>query len=117
MDPMTIAIITAMAGKAVEVAGGEAMMTFTRRVRERFRGTPDQQALERAAEDPGNPEHSETLRATIRQAMADDPTLETLWTQARNESTANDDGVVNVFNGTAEKSIQLRDVHGDLTIN
>lgn len=37
--------------------------------------------------------------------------------QTRVDATANNEGVTNVFNGTAEKVIQLRNVHGGLTIN
>ena len=44
MDPMTMAIATAMAGKAVEVAGEpakEAVAGLVRKVREKFSRTSD----------------------------------------------------------------------------
>ncbi|TDE32721.1 hypothetical protein [Actinomadura sp. 6K520] len=118
-DPMTVAIATAMAGKAVEVAGEPvraAVAEMCRRVRERVRGRPaDEAALARAAEDP------EAVEGAVRRLLDDDPgfraELETLWNQAQTKASANDEGVVNVFNGRADKVVQLRDVQGDLNIN
>lgn len=115
-DPMTVAIATAMAGKAVEVAGEPvraAVAEISRRLRERFRTRPpDEAALARAAEDP------EALHTAIQRLLDEDPALrtelETLWNQA--QTTAADDAVVNIFNGRAEKVIQLRDIQGDLNI-
>lgn len=116
---MTVAIATALAGKAVEVAGEPvraAVAELARRVRERLRGQPsDEAALARAAQEP------EVLQGTVQRVLDDDPgfraELETLWNQAHTDVVATEDGVVNVFNGHAEKIVQFRDVHGDLHIN
>ncbi|WUH97648.1 hypothetical protein OHR68_29565 [Spirillospora sp. NBC_00431] len=113
-DEMTVAIATAMAGKAVEVACEPvraAVAEISRRVRERFRGRPaDEAALSRADEEP------EILQGAVVRLLDEDPAfrgeLETLWNQAQTQVTATGDGVVNVFNGHAGKVVQLRDVKG-----
>ena len=120
---MTVAIATAMAGKAVEVAGEPvraAVAELSRRVRERFRGRPSaEEALERATGDP-TPERVAALTTAIGHLMADDPGFgaeaRTLWNRAQTNAAATGDGVVNVLNGQAERVVQLRDVHGDLNI-
>lgn len=122
-DPMTVAIATAMAGKAVEVAGEPvraAAAELSRRVRERFRGRPSgEEALERATGDP-TPERVAALAAAIGHLMEDDPRFgaeaRSLWNQAQTNAAATGDGVANVLNGQAGRVVQLRDVHGDLNI-
>ncbi|MFB4306839.1 hypothetical protein [Actinomadura sp. GTD37] len=121
-DPMTIAIATAMAGKAVEVAGEPvraAVAELAQRVRERFRGRPaEEAALAGAIADDGR---IGELQAAVRRLLDEDPEwgarLEAIWNQAQTAATASGDGVVNVHNGPAEKVVQLRDVQGDLNIN
>ncbi|MCP9950009.1 MULTISPECIES: hypothetical protein [Actinomadura] len=120
---MTVAIATAMAGKAVEVAGEPvraAVAELSRRVRTRLRGRPsDEEALARAAEDPA-PGRITTLASAIEHLMAEDPEFgaeaRTLWNQAQTNAAATNDGVVNVLNGQAGRVVQLRDVHGDVNI-
>ncbi|TDD83597.1 hypothetical protein E1293_14350 [Actinomadura darangshiensis] len=122
-DPMTVAIATAMAGKAVEVAGEPvraAVAELSRRVRERFRGrASDEEALERAIADPA-PDRIATLSSVVEHLMAEDPGFgaeaRNLWNQAQTNAAASDDGVVNILNGQAGRVVQLRDVHGDLNI-
>lgn len=122
-DPMTIAIATAMAGKAVEVAGEPvraAVAELAQRVRDRFRGRPaDEQALERARGDQGHKE-LQFLQLAVQRLLEEDPELriglEAMWNQAHTSAAASGDGVVNLLNGTADRVVQLRDVHGDLTI-
>ncbi|MDL4775504.1 MULTISPECIES: hypothetical protein [Thermomonosporaceae] len=124
-DPMTIAIATAMAGKAVEVAGEparEAVAALVQKVKARFRGrVSEERALARATEDPESPERIEELAGVIRGVLDEDPAfgdeVRSLWGQVQTNATATGDGVSNVFNGQAEKVIQLRDVNGGLTIN
>ncbi|MCG5212693.1 hypothetical protein [Streptosporangium sp. KLBMP 9127] len=114
-----------MAGKAVEVAGEpakEAVAGLVRKVREKFRGRPaDEAILGAAAGEPGSAERLAELREALRRSMAEDPAfrdeVQALWGRARLDASAEGDGVVNIFQGRAEKSIQLRDVHGGLTIN
>ncbi|GAA4311269.1 hypothetical protein ACFQY7_28725 [Actinomadura luteofluorescens] len=120
---MTVAVATAMAGKAVEVAGEPvraAVAELSRRVRERFRGRPaDEEALARAVGDPA-PDQIAGLAGAVERLMAEDPgfgvELRNLWNQAQTNAAATNDGVVNVLNGRAGRVIQLRDVHGDLNI-
>jgi hypothetical protein len=120
---MTIAIATAMAGKAVEVAAEPVRATvaeLSRRVRERFRGRPsEEEALAQAAANP-TPERVASLASAIGHLMADDPGFgaeaRTLWNQAQTNAAATGDGVVNVLNGQAGRVIQFRDVHGDMNI-
>jgi hypothetical protein len=123
-DPMTVAIATAMAGKAVEIAGEPAKNAVTaivRKVRDRFRGHPDETVLAAAAENPGSTPHIDELTRALRRAMAEDPAFRTeldqLWSQVQASSVAEHGGVVNNFHGQAEKVIMLRDVDGGLTIN
>ncbi len=124
---MTVAIATAMAGKAVEVAGEPvraAVAELSRRVRERFRGRPaDEEALARAAEDASPPERIErieVLQGAVRRLLDEDSAfaaeVETVWNQAQTLARASEDGVVNVFSGHASRVVQLRDVQGDLNI-
>ncbi|GLW05744.1 hypothetical protein Misp01_08740 [Microtetraspora sp. NBRC 13810] len=122
---MTLAIATAMAGKAVEIAGEpakEAIGAMVRKVREKFRGRAAEEALVIAAEtDPDSTNRLGALQGALQRVMGEDPAfageLRALWNQAQVSAAAHGDGVVNVFHGQAEKSIQLRDVHGGLTIN
>lgn len=121
-DPITLAIAAAAAGKAVEVTGGaakDAVTTIVGKIRERFRGRPaDEAVLAAATADPDSPERVGELAAALRRAMSDDPAfdteLRTLWGGV--DASAHDDGVVNIFQGNAETSVQMRDVHGDLHI-
>ena len=120
-DPMTVAIATAMAGKAVEVAGEpvrEAVAELSRRVRERLRRRPaDEEALAGAGNET---ERISLLENAIRVLMNEDPAfgaeLTAVWSQAHTSAAATGGGVVNIFGGSAEKVVQLRDVHGDLNI-
>lgn len=142
-DPLTLAIAAAAAGKAVELTGQpvkDGIVAFGRKVRDRFSGRavdeealvgaiakPDDgvgiarlaEALRRAMEaDAG---FADDLEAAFQRAMDEDPEFRAVvkdrLQQNLVDATANDEGVTNVFNGTAEKVIQLRDVHGGLTIN
>lgn len=117
-DPMTVAIATALAGKAVEVAGEPvrtAVAELSRRVRERLRGRPSAEtALDPASDRP------DVLQGAVQRLLDDDPgfraELEAVWNQAQTRASATGDGVVNVLNGRAEKNVQLRDIKGDLNI-
>lgn len=124
-DPITVAIATAIAGKAVEIVGEpakEAVAAITRKVREKFRNRPADQATLVAAEaDPQSSERVADLAAALHHAALEDPSFDTdlreLWSQVRVNANAQLDGVVNTFHGQADKVIQMRDVHGGLTIN
>jgi hypothetical protein len=121
-DPMTLAIAAAMAGKAVEFASESAksaMTAIAHKVKERFRGHPDDAVLTAAAENPESTTHVDELARAIQRAMAEDPAFRTeidlLWNQVQAGSMYG--GTVNNFYGRAEKIIMMRDVDGGLTIN
>jgi hypothetical protein len=113
MDPITLAIVTAIAAKGAESVGqqaGPALKTLVAKVLTKLTGHP---ALVAAQEGHASDEQLETLSATVQA----DPELRSLWQQARSEVTVTQGGVSNTFLGQAEKVIQLRDVHGDLNIS
>jgi hypothetical protein len=113
VDPITLAIVTAIAAKGAESVGqqaGPALKMLVAKVLTKLAGHP---ALAAAQESPASDEQLETLSATVQA----DPELRSLWQQARSEVTATRDGVANTFFGQAEKVVQLRDVHGDLNIS
>jgi hypothetical protein len=120
VDPITLAIASAAAGKAAEMLteqGRQAVAEIVRRVREKFRGNPAKLAILDAAKD--DDAKVGQLASLLDEASAQDPEfgarIRALWNQAG--IAASDGGVVNVFHGAAEKVIQLRDVHGDLNIS
>jgi hypothetical protein len=117
---MTMAIATAAAGKITESltdGARESVAAIVRRIREKFRQQPAALAtLEAACDDPAR---IQDLAALLDEAMTRDPEfghqIRALWQQTA--IRASDEGVVNVFRGHAEKVVQLRDVHGDLSIH
>lgn len=118
-DPITLAIATAIAGKAAESLTDQArecLASLVQRIREKFRDQPTAGvALEAARDDQGV---SELARA-LDEACTQDPEfraqIHALWSQVRT-AAAGDQGVVNVFSGRADKVVQLHDIHGDLHI-
>lgn len=118
-DPVTIAIASAVAGKAAESLseqGKQVVAALARRIREKFRGHPAELATLDAASDDAA--RIGELAELVDNASAADAEfgqqIRALWAQL-NLTAA--DGVMNVFHGKADKVIQLRDVHGDLTIS
>lgn len=119
LDPITMAIAAAAAGKMAEsVTDGarEAVAAIVQRIRVKFRRQPTAlAALETAHDDPARIQDLATL---LEEAMTHDPEfglqIHALWQQAVRSSPG---GVVNFFQGDADKVIQLRDVHGDLNIH
>jgi len=127
MDPITIAIATAIAGKATEALSEPAKQVVAQlveKVRERFHGRPaDEAALIAAQALPDSPEMIGSLAEALERAVADDPgfgvVVTELWRQtqqAQVTATAEEGGVVNSFQGEAEKVVQLRDVHGNINL-
>ncbi|MBV9379850.1 MAG: hypothetical protein JOY82_03360 [Streptosporangiaceae bacterium] len=123
-DPVIMAIATAVVGKAAESLTDQArecLAALVRRIREKFRDQPAAQAiLEAARDDPGSPALAGELARALEEASAYDPEfaaqLRELWSQVRTMAATRERGVVNVFQGRADKVVQLRDVHGDLHI-
>lgn len=125
-DPITTAIATAVASQAAQALTAQATSTITeivRRIRSKFRDRPtDLAILADAQSHPDSADRVSALADVLRRAAFDDPAfgqeITALWTQAQAEITAaTGDGVINTFHGNADKVIQLRDVHGNLTIN
>jgi hypothetical protein len=123
-DPISVAIVAAVAGKAVEVVGEparEAVTAIVGKVRERFRGRPEERVLAAAEAEPDSSARLDDLTAALRAAMADDPafgaSLRGMWDQARTHATADRGGVVNVFHGQAKNHLSVGEIHGDVTFN
>jgi hypothetical protein len=125
-DPISTAIATAVASQtaiALTAQATSAIAEIVRRIRSKFRDRPADLAILAGAQDhPDAAERVSSLADALRQAAIDDPAfgqeITELWTRAQAEITAaTADGVANTFHGNADKVIQLRDVHGDLTIN
>ncbi|MEO5874794.1 MAG: hypothetical protein ABIS86_18820 [Streptosporangiaceae bacterium] len=126
-DPITLAIAAAVAagatrtGESLGEAAQAAAVALVAKVRARFRGSPDEAVLEQAEAEPEPAEGTTGLAMALERAMAADPgfaaDVGNLWSQVRTDAVASGDAVVNNFSGQAETSIQLRDLHGGLTIN
>ena len=104
MDPVTLAIAGAVATGIATGAGestGTALATLVGRVRDRFRGRPE--ALESEEDTAAALEDEFTRDPAFRQEC------QGLWNQAQAGSVANS------FTGRANKVIQARDIHGDVT--
>jgi hypothetical protein len=123
-DPVTMAIATAVAGKAAESLTDQARASLTAlvaRIREKFRDRPAGQAALAAAQgDPSSGALAGELARALDEASAEDPDfgrrIHELWSQVGVMAAVGDHGVANVFNGRADRVVQLRDVHGDLRI-
>jgi hypothetical protein len=119
-DPVTLAIASAIAGKTAEALTEQAKQTvqaIVHRIREKLNGHAVELAtLEAAQQDAA---HIPELAAVLSRTFAEDPDFSrgicTLWNNVT--ITATQGNVTNVFDGTADKIIQMRDVHGDITIN
>ncbi|MEV0345541.1 hypothetical protein AB0H88_07235 [Nonomuraea sp. NPDC050680] len=105
MDPVTLAIAGAVA-TGIATRTGEsasaALSNLTRRVRDRFR---DRQSVL---------ESEENVAAALEAEFIRDPVFRQeclgLWNQAQTGAVAN------LFTGRANKVIQARDIHGDITL-
>lgn len=116
-DPLTLAVASAVVGKTTEAMtdqARQAVAAIAARLRAKFGGRPADLAVVDAAARGGP--RPEALAQLLEGEFAADPEfrdeIKTLWVQAAPAAT--DDAVSNVFNGQAEKVIQMRDVHGDI---
>ncbi|MCL2581515.1 MAG: hypothetical protein FWE35_03575 [Streptosporangiales bacterium] len=116
LDPLTLAIASAIAGKAAEGVteqAREAMSAIAARLRAKLRRHPADLAVVN-----GESPEPEAVAQILDREFAADPSfrdeIRALWVQAT--PTATDDAVSNVFQGRADKVIQLRDVHGDINL-
>src|SRR5258707_12547851 len=71
IEPITLAIATAIAAKSAESVTGPAISALTKWGREKFSGMPLESALLAAAE--AGPAHAEALAAALGQAAAAAP--------------------------------------------
>ncbi|WP_221356226.1 hypothetical protein [Streptomyces beigongshangae] len=102
---MSLAIAGALAAGVATGAGesaGTALPALFRRIRERFAGRPEV------------PQSQAQLATALDEEFSSDPGFrqecQNLWNQATG------DGVVNSFHGQAKNVVQVRDVHGGLTM-
>jgi hypothetical protein len=120
-EPMAMDIATLIAHKTVEALAEPTKNAVTKlvtKLRDRFRGDKEAETALALAESEPSPTHVEDLAHALERLSSTDPAfaqeLRALWTLTRTDSTAHDNAVVNNFQGTAEKVIQLRDAHGDI---
>ena len=123
-DEIVLAIATTLATKGAEamIAGGKsAIAALVGLVRGRF-GTDSQEAvaLREAVADPAERERQFALADVLAQAMADDHRFAEQvlahWHAVRAEVTVDRGVVVNQFSGIADKVMQVRDVHGTISL-
>jgi hypothetical protein len=112
-DPVTIAIATAIAGKAAESLTDQVsrpVAAIIARIRDRFRDRPAERELIASARDDS--ERAGELAEMLQAEMDSDPSfgaeLRALWQPG---------GTINIVHGNAEKVVQMRDVHGDLNVS
>jgi len=121
-DPIATAVASQTAQSLTSQAG-HAIAEVTRRIQHKFRDKPADLAILTAAQgESASPDQTAELARALDRAIAEDPAfgrdISTPWEQSGNLAiTANGDGMVNVVYGKDDKVVQLRDLHGDLTIN
>jgi hypothetical protein len=125
-DPITTAIATAVATKAVSgltEAGKRAYTVLMRLLRRKLAaspGSPD--VLLSAQTHPTSAAHRTVLAEALADAMADDPhfaeQLAAAWRHVQEGHTATSDGTVhNVVSGDIDGSlVQARDIHGNVSL-
>lgn len=119
-DPLTLAIASAVASKSAEMVteqARQAVSVIVEKIRAKLHKHPsDVATLDMAARGESEPD---ALAQLLEREFTADPAfrneVKALWLQAAPNAT--DDAVSNTFYGKADHVIQLRDVHGDLTIN
>lgn len=113
-DPLTLAIATAVAGKAAEGMTDQVRQAAAAIVG-KLRAKLGKHPADLAVVDEGSPE---AVARLLDREFAADPgfrdEIEVLWLQAAPAATG--DAVSNAFYGQADKVIQLRDVHGDVNL-
>lgn len=121
-DQVTMAIVTALAGKAAELAADGvkgAGATLVRLIRRRLgAGTADAGALDSALARPEDRAALTRAAAVLARVMASDPDFAAQvragWRAAAPELAADRGSVVNQFSGRAGTVLQARDIGGDV---
>jgi hypothetical protein len=126
-DSILMEIATAVASQTAQTLSAQAtgvLAEIVKRITSKFRDHPaDLAVLNSAQGTQASPDVIPQLADALRRAAREDPDfareIMALWTtQTSTEmNTATSEGVVNNFHGDAARIIQMRDVHGDLTIN
>jgi hypothetical protein len=123
MDPVMMAVATAVATQAADAAfqgGRTALAKLTQLIRDRFAREPSvMAALTAAAAKPSDDDRVRALAAAIERAATDDAgfgdQLRSLWGRHREEIVASEGGVINSNTGVVTGHLlQTRDIHGDV---
>lgn len=119
MDPVTVAIATAVAGKVSEglVEGAKNLLPQLRKaLRARFKDAPvAADALESAQDNPDDDAAVQKLARCI--AESQDPEVRALLEQLRPHFGGADSSVTNTVTGNVHGNvIQARDVHGGIQL-
>ena len=116
---LAVAIAAAITGRSGE--GGTALAALARTVRDRL-GRDHREADASEAEllhEAGDHGRQSVHAEQLSRALAEDPRFAGLvrdqWHAAQTELTMGEAAVHNSFSGTADKVVQARDIHGDLT--
>lgn len=121
VDTISMDIATTVAAKVAETMteqAQQAVAAVVRRIRDKLRKDPDKIAALDAA-STGDTAAAVPLARILDGEFALDPEfrdeIRALWLPVVPAVQGN--AVSNVFSGKADKVIQLRDVHGDMTIS
>ncbi|WP_432978173.1 hypothetical protein [Dactylosporangium sp. CA-233914] len=123
-DEIALAIATTLATKGAEAVvaeGRTALAALAGMIRDRFRrGSREADALREAVARPEDRERQLVLAELLGRALADDPRFAgrvlAQWRAVQEELTLERGAVINHFSGAADKVVQARDVHGDITL-
>jgi hypothetical protein len=123
-DEIAISIATALATKGTEAViaeGRTAIAALVSTIRDRFRRSRHEaDVLQEAVARPDDPERRLALAELLSRALAEDPRFAervlTQWRAAQEELTLDRGAVNNHFGGSADKVVQARDIHGDITL-
>ena len=117
-----IAAALSAQGRELLVAGSKSALTsLIGVIRQRFTRDPaEAEVLEAAISRPGDDQRIAALSGLLATAMAQDPEFAAQvfshWQAAVRNEASGSDAVVNSFNGNATKVVQMRDVHGGLSL-
>jgi len=124
MDPIMMAVATAVAGKLTEslTAGAKAALgDLVKLVKKRFAGDADaQDAMDEAQKTPDDADRITALARQLERLAAEDPKfaeqLRSIWPQASVRLRAQTGGVVNEISGSVSGHVvQARDIEGGVS--
>jgi len=124
MDPIMMAVATAVAGKLAETltAGAKAALgNLVKLVKKRFAGDADaQHAMAEAQKAPDDADRITALARQLERLAAEDPKfaeqLRSIWSQASVQLQAQTGGTVNEVSGSVSGHVvQARDIEGGVS--